>query len=74
MGFSNYYLEQGEKVELIPPRGPSKERDTLVMPTSVKDALHDHLLEKVRSFMPLRRNCTTTDAQSRAAKYLGKYA
>ena len=53
--------------------GHAKEKDTLIMPRPMVDALSEHVREKCLDFLPLKDNCTSDEDQRRLAKYLGKY-
>ena len=70
--FSNHYLQHWDRVTLIKPHGPQKERATTAMATPVVKALGEHVMRKVKAFRPY--NATFSDQESRitAAKYLGK--
>ena len=69
--FCNYYLD-GTRVELIPPLGQMKEKETLAMPPKMVEALTEHVVARLRSFRPLQERCAEAGTPEKLAKYLGK--
>ena len=72
MKFTNWHLNKGEHIELVPPVGPVKRRATFIMPDDVKAALNTHLEEKLSKFEPPQGSFKEKEDWARAAKYIGK--
>ena len=70
--FSNHYLDQRDRVALIKPHGPTKEKATMAMATPVYEALGEHVMEKLQEFKPYNVKLKEENVRADLAKYLGK--
>ena len=71
--FTNHYVEQWDRVDLIPPLGQKREKATLAMPPHMVKALTADVAMRARTFEPAGKYSEDPEAPCKLAKYLGKY-
>ena len=70
--FCNHWAESWERVELVPPHGQQREKETLAMPPEMVDAVSDHVKGRLLLFGPRAEQLKTREEASQLAKDLGK--
>ena len=70
--FTNRYVEQWDRVNVVPPLGQRKKKPTLAMPRAMVKALTDHVVAEARSLAPAGSRCQVPEADKMLAKHLGK--
>ena len=70
--FCNHWAESWERVELVPPHGQQREKETLAMPPEMVDAVSDLVKKRLLLFGPRAEQLQTREEASQLAKDLGK--
>ena len=59
--FCNHWAESWERVELVPPHGQQREKETLAMPPEMVDAVSDHVKKRLLLFGPRAEQLQTRE-------------